>query len=130
MKQLAIVLLGLGLVGAAHCDVKVESVVISQSAPNPRGTNIRVNMLNDGITTDVAQHVELQARAAQTAEWKTVKTWNVHTKVASGNRLSLDYLPGADGFMDPALTSPTFEVRALVTGRNGGQHSMEQAFTR
>lgn len=130
MKNILFAVVGLLLCGAASADVNVESLVISQSAPIPAGTSIRVNMHNDGTLPDVAQRVELQARERNSVEWKTVKAWDVNRKVASGNRLSLDYFPAADGFMDNALTSPSFEVRALVMSRNGGQHSMEQAFTR
>jgi purine-nucleoside phosphorylase len=129
VKKLFLSLTALCLTGAAYADVKVESIVINQSAPTPAGTNIRVNLHNDGAMSDVAQSVEIQARA-NGGDWVTVKSFDVNTKVLSGNRLSVDYFPAADGQMDDTLTHQNYEIRALVTGLNGGSDSMEQAFSR
>ena len=108
---------GLGL--PAHADVRVESILVNQSAPTPEGTNVRVNLFNEGVLTERPSTVELHVRENPNSEWRTVKVWNWDRNLASGERLSLDYLPAQGQPLHSALTLSQYELRAVVNGVSG-----------
>lgn len=130
MKNIALTLATLVLCGtAAFADLRVEGIVINQTAPIPSGTNIRVNLLNDGLVVESVQHLDLQARVGD-SDWKTIKSFDLSEKVLAGDRLSVDYFPTADGYMDDTLTAPSYELRAVVSNASGATDSAQQSFTR
>jgi hypothetical protein len=116
--------LGLGL--PASADLRVQEIVVNQSAPTPEGTNIRVNLMNDGSMKQRPSVVELQARDDSTAAWHTVKSWNWDKTVSPGDRLALDFLPARGEALDLTLQQPSYELRAVVMGAGGPMTSFEQ----
>ncbi len=114
-----------GLALPAVADVRVDSIVVNQSAPIPEGTNIRINMINDGNWSERPSSVSLEARENASSSWRSVKVWNWNHRLAPGHRLSLDYLPARGEAMDPALTQNSYELRAVVNGVSGPQTSLE-----
>lgn len=115
--------LGLGL--PASADIRVDSIVVNQSAPTPEGTNIRVNLMNDGSMRQRPSVVELQARDNAAQAWHTVKSWNWDKTVAPGDKLALDFLPIRGEALDTTLQQPTYELRAVVMGTSGPMTSFE-----
>ncbi|MFN8607872.1 MAG: hypothetical protein U0931_10090 [Vulcanimicrobiota bacterium] len=120
----AIMVLGL----PAAADLRVDNIVVNQSAPTPEGTNIRVNLTNDGSMKQRPSLVELQARDDSMTEWHTVKSWNWDKTVAPGDRLALDYLPARGEALDMTLQQPTYELRAVVMGASGPMTSFEYRY--
>lgn len=114
---------GVGLPAAA--DVRVDSILVNQSAPIPEGTNIRVNMINDGSWAERPSSITLEARENASSAWRSLRVWNWNHRLAPGHRLSLDYLPARGEAMDPALTQSSYELRAVVNGVSGQQTSLE-----
>lgn len=115
----ALALAALGLVGPANAKVRVDPIVVNQGAPLPENTNVRVNLFNEGTFTVQPSQVELQVRETPDGSWRTIKSWNspqTDLKMAAGERRSLDYLPGPEDTLDPALCQPNYELRALVDG--------------
>jgi hypothetical protein len=106
------------LAPTAYSEVKVTKIVVNQVQPTPESTNIRVDMFNTSRVGEKIDTVELQARATGSDDWKTVKVWTRPMRVEGRQRLALDFLPGADGSLDPILTNAHFEVRALVNYGN------------
>lgn len=126
LSGLAAAFLGLGL--PASADLRVDNIVVNQSAPTPEGTNIRVNLTNDGMMKQRPSLVELQARDDSTTEWHTVKSWNWDKTVAPGDRLALDFLPAQGEALDMTLQQPTYELRAVVMGASGPMTSFEYRY--
>lgn len=113
----------------AAADVRVDNIVVNQSAPIPEGTNIRVNLMNDGPSTLVPGSVELQARDTGASDWHTIKVWDQKRKIAPGEKLSFDFLPARGEVLDPTLQQPTYELRAVVNGVPGPMSSFEYQYT-
>ncbi|MBX3167498.1 MAG: hypothetical protein KF760_08795 [Candidatus Eremiobacteraeota bacterium] len=118
--------LGLGL--PASADIRVDNIVVNQTAPTPEGTNIRVNLMNDGSLRQRPSVVELQARDNASQAWHTVKSWNWDKNIAPGDRLALDFLPARGEVLDSSLQQPTYELRAVVTGASGPMTSFEYQY--
>jgi hypothetical protein len=119
---------GLGLPAVA--DVRVEQIVVNQSAPTPEGTNLRVNLLNDGSISENPQLVELQVRENADASWRGIKVWELsesQSRMQPGGRLALDYFPAQA--MDSALEGDYYELRAVVSGVSGKLTSFEHQHT-
>ncbi|MBN9414394.1 hypothetical protein ABS71_19715 [bacterium SCN 62-11] len=127
VTSLTAAVLGLGL--PASADIRVDSIVVNQSAPTPEGTNIRVNLMNDGSLRQRPSVVELQARDNATQTWHTVKSWNWDKNVAPGDKLALDFLPARDEALDTSLQQPTYELRAVVMGASGPMTSFEYQYS-
>lgn len=117
-----------GLALPASADLRVDNILVNQSAPTPEGTNIRVNLTNDGMLKQRPSLVELQAREDSTAEWHTIKSWNWDKTVAPGDRLALDFLPAQGELLDRTLQQPTYELRAVVMGASGPMTSFEYRY--
>lgn len=118
----------LNLVSPALAEVRVDNIVVNQSAPLPEATNLRVNLINDGSQTEYPLRVDLQVRASQEGPWSDLKSWNLASrqmKLAAGERLSLDYLPLPGQSLHPALLESGYEVRALVTNQIGQMTSYD-----
>ena len=113
----------------ASADIRVDNIVVNQSSPTPEGTNIRVNLINDGSLKQRPSLVELQARDSAAAQWHTVKSWDWNKTVAPGDRLALDYLPARGEFLDGSLMQPSYELRAVVMGVSGPMTSFEYHYT-
>lgn len=109
----------------ASADLRVDNIFVNQSAPTPEGTNIRVNLMNDGAMKQRPSVVELQARDDSTAEWHTIKSWNWDKTVSPGDRLALDYLPAQGEPLDMTLQQQSYELRAVVMGVSGPMTSFE-----
>ena len=118
-----------GLSSPASADIRVDNIVVNQSAPTPEGTNIRVNLINDGEMKQRPSTVELQARNDDDSEWHTVKSWDWDKSVLPGDRLALDYLPARGEALDSTLMQPTYELRARVTGVSGPMTSYEYRYS-
>ncbi len=119
--------LGLGL--PASADIRVDNIVVNQSAPTPEGTNIRVNLVNDGDLRQRPSLVELQARDNASQAWHTVKSWDWDQSVAPGDKLALDYLPARGESLDSTLQQPRYELRAVVMGVSGPMTSYEYQYS-
>ena len=119
--------LGAGL--PASADIRVDNIVVNQTAPTPEGTNIRVNLMNDGSMRQRPSVVELQARDNASMTWHTVKSWNWDKNMAPGDRLALDYLPARGEALDMSLQQPTYELRAVVMGASGPMTSFEYQYS-
>ncbi|MBS2035038.1 hypothetical protein JST97_08615 [bacterium] len=126
LAGLAAAFVGLGLPAAA--DLRVDNIVVNQSAPTPEGTNIRVNLTNDGVMRERPNLVELQARYDSSDQWHTIKSWNWEQNVAPGDRLALDYLPAQGEALDTTLQQQTYELRAVVMGASGPMTSFEYRY--
>jgi len=124
---LAAAIFGLGLPAAA--DIRVDNIVVNQSAPTPEGTNIRVNLINDGEMKQRPSLIELQARDSVASEWHTVKTWDWDKTVLPGDRLALDFLPARGEALDMTLQQPTYELRARVMGVSGPMTGFEYHYS-
>lgn len=118
---------GLGL--PASADIRVDNIVVNQSAPTPEGTNIRVNLINDGDLKQRPSMVELQARDNVASEWHTVKSWDWDKSMLPGDRLALDFLPARGEALDMTLMQPTYELRARVMGVSGPMTSYDYLYS-
>lgn len=119
----------LALMGSASAEVVIEQIFVNQSAPTPEGTNIRVNMHNNGSMVVKPSNVILQARAAGSDQWETIKTWNHPMTLLSGKRMALDYLPSINDALPPALQNSQYQLRAVVHGHGGELATMENSIT-
>lgn len=123
-STLLLAVVGLGL--PAFAEVKVEQIVVNQSAPTPTGTNLRVNLLNDGTMSESPKVVELQVREDADTPWRMIKVWDLteaQSRMLPGGRLALDYFPAQ--MMDTALQGNHFELKAIVSGMTGPLTSFE-----
>ena len=127
VTTLAAAVFGLGL--PASADIRVDNIVVNQSAPTPEGTNIRVNLINDGAMKQRPSVVELQARDSVASEWHTVKSWDWDKSMLPGDRLALDFLPARGEALDQTLMQPAYELRALVMGVSGPMTSYEYRYS-
>lgn len=123
-STLLLAVVGLGL--PAFADVRVEQIVVNQSAPTPAGTNLRVNLYNDGSVVESPRSVELQVRENADSPWRMVKVWELtesQSRMQAGDRLALDYFPAQ--MMDSALEGDHYELKAIVSGMSGPMTSFE-----
>ena len=120
-------LLALGWPIFASAEVSVDSILINQTTQTEEGTNIRINLINDGPYGEKIEKVVLQARENDETDWKTLKTWTRTMHLNGHRKLALDFMPLAEGFLNPALTRPHYEVRALVTVKGNTVASASQA---
>lgn len=119
----------LALMGSASAEVVIEQIFVNQSAPTPEGTNIRVNMHNNGMSVVKPSNVILQARMTGTDQWETIKTWNHPMTLLSGKRMALDYLPSINDGLPTALQGSQYQLRAVVQGMGADLASMENTVT-
>ncbi len=130
-KRFIIPSLLVAIVGAtapAFADVKIEQIVVNQSAPTPEGTNLRVNLYNDGGAVETPRMVELQVREDADTPWRVVKVWELtdsQSRMMPGGRLALDYFPAPMQSMDSALEGDHYELKAIVNGASGPLTSFE-----
>lgn len=108
--------------GAAQALPQVDEIVVNQNAAHtPDGTNIRVNVLNDGMAAQSpTMNVVLYARQTGDSEWTRVKSWNHNLRAEAGRKLSYDYFGLADS--NPGsnpLFSPSYELKAVMEDGSG-----------
>ena len=107
--------------GAATALPQINEIVVNQSSHTPEGTNIRVNVLNDGMEAqDPRMNVVLYARQTGDTEWTKVRSWNHNLRTEAGRMISYDYFGLAD---TNAATSPlytsSYELRAVMEDSAG-----------
>lgn len=107
--------------GAATALPQINEIVVNQSVHTPEGTNIRVNVLNDGMESDDPRmNVVLYARQTGDTEWTRIKSWNHNLRTEAGRMISYDYFGLADP--NPAgnpLFTPSYELRAVMENSAG-----------
>lgn len=111
--------------GAASALPQVDEIVVNQGAAHtPDGTNIRVNILNDGMSAKAPKMmVVLYARETGDTEWMKVKSWNHNLRTKAGKMLSYDYFGLADpNQADNPLFTPAYELKAVMEGADGMAH--------
>lgn len=111
--------------GAAMALPQVDEIVVNQApGRTPDGTNIRVNVLNDGMSADAAaMNVVLYARETGATDWTMIKSWNHNLRTEAGKRLSYDYF----GLADPNVTgnplfTASYELKAVMEDASGMAH--------
>lgn len=108
--------------GAAQALPQVDEIVVNQNAAHTAdGTNIRVNVLNDGMAAEApTMNVTLYARETGATEWTKIKSWNHNLRTEAGKKLSYDYFGLADGNQDAnPLFSPSYELKAVMEDSAG-----------
>ncbi len=107
--------------GAAMALPQINEIVVNQSGHTPEGTNIRVNVLNDGMESqDPRMNVVLYARQSGETEWTKVKSWNHNLRTEAGRMLSYDYFGLADpNASSSPLYTPSYELRAVMEDSAG-----------
>lgn len=103
----------------ASADIVVEDILVIQSAPTPLGTNIRINLRNDGGDWQRFNKVQLLARGDASQPWVVMKTWDRPISLEPDHRLSFDFLPGGRGQLHEYLKMPSYEMKAIVSGPQG-----------
>ncbi len=108
--------------GAASALPQIDAIVVNQSPSHtPEGTNIRVNVLNDGMeAADPRMNVVLYARQTGDSEWVKVKSWNHNLRTEAGRMISYDYFGLADSNAATSpLYTPAYELRAVMEDSAG-----------
>ncbi len=108
--------------GAAQALPQVDEIIVNQApAHTPDGTNIRVNILNDGMSADANKMmVSLYARETGETEWTKIKSWNHNLRTEAGKLLSYDYFGLADpNQSDNPLFTPSYELKAVMEDASG-----------
>lgn len=107
-------------------DIEVGDLVIHRKSGS---VNVRVNMHNPGPHTARSPiTVKLFVRAAETEQWRMIKSWTNINKLAVGHRVSRDYFNDSPGDWDSAFDAPTFQVRATSTSSAGVESEFEKSF--
>lgn len=108
--------------GAASALPQVDEIVVNQGPGHtPEGTNIRVNVLNDGMSADAqTMNVALYARETGASDWVKIKSWNHNLRTEAGKRLSYDYFGLADpNLMGNPLFTSSYELKAVMEDASG-----------
>jgi hypothetical protein len=108
--------------GAASALPQVDEIVVNQGPGHtPEGTNIRVNILNDGMAAESpSMNVVLYARETGATDWMEIKSWNHNLRTEAGRLLSYDYFGLADpNQADNPLFTPAYELKAVMEDGNG-----------
>jgi hypothetical protein len=110
--------------GAASALPQINEIVVNQApAHTPDGTNIRVNVLNDGMASESpTMNVVLYARETGDTEWVKVKSWNHNLRTEAGRKLSYDFFGLADTNLASPLYTPAYELRAVLESGSGMAH--------
>lgn len=104
--------------GAAMAAPQVDEIVVNQGAHTPEGTNIRVNVMNDGMASP-AMDVVLYARETGSMEWTKVKSWNHRGLSEVGKMTAYDYFGLADPNWDSPLYTQAYELKAVLEDSAG-----------
>lgn len=108
--------------GAASALPQVDEIVVNQNLNHtPDGTNIRVNVLNDGMAAESpTMNVVLYARETGATDWVEIKSWNHNLRTEAGRKLSYDYFGLADPNQEAnPLFSPAYELKAVMEDSSG-----------
>ncbi len=120
-------MLTLGGPATATPVLEIEEIVVNQNVTgdNLDEINIRVNTTNVGTSIAENPVIHLWVRENAAAEWRLLRTWETTPDLEPGHRLSRDFFAIGTGEFDPALFSPSFEVRAEVVADGDVTESRE-----
>lgn len=101
---------------AAKPMTMIEDVVINQNLDGNgvEGLNIRVNISNQGHQPLHDPSVILWVRENWQSNWRLIKKWSHHDQIDPAQKHAHDYFAYSQGYVDPALFSRRFEVKAEV----------------
>lgn len=108
--------------GAASATPMIDEIVVNQAPSHtPDATNIRVNVMNDGMdASGPSTMVVLYGRETGATEWTKIKSWNHNLRTEAGRKLSYDYFGTADpNQAGNPLFTPAYELRAQLEDASG-----------
>ncbi|MBI3930371.1 MAG: hypothetical protein HY319_32850 [Armatimonadetes bacterium] len=117
------------VVGPPVDGVVVEHIYIEINGPKPENMNFRVRLRNRGDETVPGPIVvRLLLRAGPHEGWTALREWIDLSKLPAGQIASRDYLPAADGTVNPLLSAQRFQMRATATLPDGRETFQEVTY--
>ena len=101
----------LALAASVAADVRLESLVVSPSAPR-----FQLNLRNDGRVAVTPDRIELRIRESDQASWQSLKLWVGPRSVPPGAIMTLESTPYDGGPALEALSLPSYQLQAVVSG--------------
>ena len=111
MKRLLLILL---LTAPCFADLRIDKIIVLETAPKSEQAHIQVDVVNDGPRPETLDRLTLEVRDKGSQQWTFLRAWDNDRVLQPGESVSLQLLDQSGPEVAQIMRDRAFEMRVII----------------
>lgn len=102
------------LTAPSFADLRIDKVLVMETAPQSKQAHIQVDVVNDGMRPETLDKLTLELRDKGSQQWQFFRSWDNDRVLQPGETISLQLLDQSGPEVAQMMTDRAFEMRVVI----------------